>query len=79
MLGEFDEIEGSLSRITLPRLDIRSFLSLKVALCAKTAANGQLNGHTKGAPALESRTEGRLVSPTTAAEKKNCTPTRIWL
>ena len=24
----------------------------------------------KGAPALESRTEGRLVSPTTAAEKK---------
>ena len=25
----------------------------------------------KGAPALESRTEGRLVSPTAAAEKKN--------
>ena len=30
-----------------------------------------------GAPALESRTEGRLVSPTTAAEKKNCTPTSV--
>ena len=27
--------------------------------------------HHKGAPALESRTEGRLVSPTAAAEKKN--------
>ena len=28
----------------------------------------------KGAPALESRTEGRLVSPTTAAEKKKLYP-----
>ena len=43
----------------------------------KRRANGFPTG--KGAPALESRTEGRLVSPTTAAEKKNCTPTRIWL
>ena len=39
-------------------------------------SEGSIN---KGAPALESRTEGRLVSPTAAAEKKNCTPNRIWL
>jgi hypothetical protein len=35
--------------------------------------------YCKGAPALESRTEGRLVSPTTAGEKKNCTPPDLAL
>ena len=32
------------------------------------------DNNSKGVTALESRTEGRLVSQTTAAKKKNCYP-----
>ena len=52
------------------------FVSLSILRSWWSAANT-----LKGAPALESRTEGRLVSPTTlaAGEKKICIPTRFGL